>query len=193
MKRSRKIAGLSLILAIAFSTAIMAQRPMKESSDTLWKTRPDRNMQQRQWRGGPGGKRDSISFERGHRNFMPGRFQGPMQGMGQGGQFGMGPRGGFGMRGMQQSGWAKEGMMPMSPFFMQAEALPSLTDKQRSDIDALRKKQTDEMRKLFDDFTCKMRTLREENRKKIKDLLTDEQKKQIESGQFGPGMHPQGN
>jgi hypothetical protein len=58
--------------------------------------------------------------------------------------------------------------------------IPSLTDKQREQIRDLRQKQQEEMDRFRNVMEDKMRTMREQNRQKIMELLTPEQKKWVE-------------
>jgi Spy/CpxP family protein refolding chaperone len=171
MKSSIKTAGIMLMLVVACSLSVNAQRGMRGAPDSLRMNRPM-----------PGyGRNQPVC------NCM--RDMGGMRGMGNmrgmGSMRGMGDMKGMGdMRGMRGDHF---GMRPPMDGRMRIESL-DLTEKQKTDIAALREKQQAEMKKLKDDFSVKMQALREEQRKKVTDLLTDEQKKQLEAA--GSGTSP---
>jgi hypothetical protein len=58
--------------------------------------------------------------------------------------------------------------------------IPNLTDKQKKDIADLRQKQMDEMKKFREETQTKMSAMRESFRNKIKEQLTEEQKKYLD-------------
>jgi len=64
--------------------------------------------------------------------------------------------------------------------------IPGLSDKQKKDIEELRLKQQDEMRKYRDEMMANMKSLRESNREKMMNLLTPEQKKWVEDNSNKP-------
>ena len=180
MKRYSKITGLVLMLLIALSTSISAQRPVRGALDT---TRLGR-------RGGVGFNREAFqqadsSWFRSSRHGM-----GPMW---------MQP----GMRGMWnmpyyrfqrdfcpgrgfQPGWERPWMwgrrwegrsVPERPFI---NRVPNLTEKQKKQIDDLMQKQREEMRKAREENLKKMEEMRKLHRENIMKLLTPEQKKWFE-------------
>lgn len=63
------------------------------------------------------------------------------------------------------------------------ESIPNITEKQKKDITDLQVKQQDEMKKFRDEMSAKMQSMRDSHRKNIMSILTDEQKKFIESKQ----------
>lgn len=157
MKKSIKTTGIMLILAIACSFSVNAQRGMRGAPDSLRMNRPM-----------PGyGRNQPVC------NCM--REMGGMRGMGN--MRGMGDM--RGMRGMREFQGDHFGMRPPMDGRMRIESLSDLTEKQKTDIAALREKQQVEMKKLRDDFSVKMQALREEQKKNVTALLTDEQKKQL--------------
>ena len=87
-----------------------------------------------------------------------------------------------GMRhGMCQMPMNNAGMRHMGPGNMMLESIPNVTEKQKKDIADLQMKQQDEMKKLRDEMTAKMQTMRDTHRKNMMNILTDEQKKFLES------------
>ena len=99
-----------------------------------------------------------------------------------------GMRGGFGMHQGNRSGWANGPMAYADRGFggRLMDRIPNLTDKQRKEIADLRLKQMTEMDKIREESFAKMQALREENRSAVMNLLTDDQKKSLESGrQYG--------
>jgi hypothetical protein len=88
----------------------------------------------------------------------------------------MGP----GMR-MMGNGMGRAGMgMNPATGMKIMESIPNLTDKQKKDIAELRQKQQDVMLKFRSDMQGKMKEMRETNRTKVMNLLTDDQKKWFE-------------
>lgn len=60
------------------------------------------------------------------------------------------------------------------------QEIPNLTDKQKKDIADLRQKQQAEMKKIREETQSRMTETRNSYRNKVKDVLTDEQKKYLE-------------
>jgi hypothetical protein len=87
----------------------------------------------------------------------------------------------YGMRrGMAPMGIDRPGFGPMAPGRF-LDRLPNITDKQKKEIAGLRQKQMDEMMKFREETAAKMKSMREANKAKMMNLLTDEQKKFLES------------
>ena len=207
MKSFVKLMGMLLLLLIAGNGSLNAQRGMRGMMDTTRMNRPGTDFRQMR---GMGHGADSLrmrEMRKGSdsmhmRGMMPGMGMRPsarlgMKGMGhmdRMGQFmlpgtmhGMrghmwqrpmyGMRGNYwmapmyGMRGMGMEPMAMDrmGRGQMGPGRI-IDNIPNLTDKQKKDIADLRLKQQDEMKKM-----------RDSNRTKILNLLTDEQKKFVES------------
>jgi len=191
MKRSVRLMGILLLLLIAGNGCHYAKHSMKGKMDNTRMSKSGRGMDFRQMRGmGPGrmGQFMAQAPMRGNRGFLRyGRMQGmrgnnwpaPMygmrSGMGQGPDFRMG-------RGMGPMAMGRMGQGPMGPGRMMIDRIPNLTDKQKKDIADLRQKQQDEMKKFSEEMSAKMKSMRESNRDKMLKLLTDEQKKFVESG-----------
>lgn len=161
MKKAGLMTGMLLMLLIAGSTSLKAQRVMREGMDSTRMIRHGRNMDFRHMRG-------MESWRNNMRGPIPGR------------RYGMNPDERFGMRGPGQFPGYQMGMRPYKPGRNMIEAIPNLTDTQKNEIAVLRKQQQNEMKKLREDFSGKMQTLREDHRKKLMSLLTDEQKKALE-------------
>jgi hypothetical protein len=194
MKSFGKLMGMLLLLLIAGNGSLNAQHGMRGMMDTTRMNRPGTDFRQmrgmghgtdslrmREMRKGsdsmhmrgmrPGmGMRPSAKLgmrgmgQYGMRGHM---WQGPMYGMR--GNYWMAPM--YGMRGMGMEPMAMDrmGRGQMGPGRI-IDNIPNLTDKQKKDIADLRLKQQDEMKKM-----------RDSNRTKILNLLTDEQKKFVES------------
>jgi hypothetical protein len=99
----------------------------------------------------------------------------------------MGPRGRFGfpppMYGMRGMGHMDHfGPGHFGGDRLRIESIPNLTDTQKKEIADLRQKHLNEMKKFRDEMTAKIKDMRESHRKDILNLLTDEQKKFLESG-----------
>lgn len=163
MKNSGKIAGMLLLLFIAGSFSLNAQRGMR------------------------GMRPDSASVNRMER-MQPGRM-GMRQGMGRMNMEATPPnamryqRQGFnqpGMGGMRGQGMGMQNRMP------QIYNIPNLTDKQKKDIADLRGKQQAEMEKLRIDMQSKMKELQDSHQAKVMSILTPEQKKWFEENNPKP-------
>ena len=153
MKNTGRITGMLLLLFIAGSLSLSAQRGMRGM-------RPDSSemkmMRMNHWQMPMG----HMGMGRGMRMMGPGMGRG----MGPGS---MGP--GMGRPGMRQGGHGRT-----------MENIPNLTDKQKKDIADLRQKHQEEMQKFRDEMQLKMKEMRESQRTKIMNLLTPEQKKWFE-------------
>lgn len=138
---------------------------------------------------------------------------GQMQGHGQRfapqAQFGMhrsgkyAPQPDYAMRGMRRGmgmmyGHGRSmGHMPMNqmgqgnirPGRPMIESIPNLTDKQKKDLAELRVKHQEEIKKFREEMAAKMQALRDANRTKIMNMLTDEQKKVVDP-EFGRKTTP---
>jgi hypothetical protein len=116
----------------------------------------------------------------GRRGMGPGMRHGMMRGLGPGMGFGM-------MRGMDRMPMDSTGWLPMGTGRRILESIPNVTEKQKSQIVDLIKTQQEEMKKLREEMTTKMKSIMDSHRKNILNILTDEQKKFIESGAVKPG------
>jgi hypothetical protein len=193
MKNTGRITGMMLMLFIAGSLSLSAQRGMRgvrpDSAEMRWMRMKQLQMPLMMQNsdslkmGGMG-----YGMNRGRMNNM-GRFMGPMwqmrqpaHGMGHmwmvPGMRMMTPRMG---RGSMGPGMGRPGMGMRQGFPGGIMGnVPNLTDKQKKDIAALKIKQQDEMQKLREEMQAKVKALRESQRTKVMNLLTDEQKKWFE-------------
>lgn len=194
MKRIEKITGILLMLLIAGSVSLSAQRGMRGMMDS---TRMDRMKM------GPGMGRmqngmgpDSVMMKKMHQDMMMNMGAGMGMGrMGQRGQSmnrqpmqrmgrGMGRldrssiRGGMGQMPINDMGMRPMG--PMGPERMIMESLPNVTEKQKKDMADLRLQQQEDMKKMREEMIAKMKTMRDSHQAKMLELLTPEQKKFIE-------------
>jgi hypothetical protein len=178
MKRAGQITGILLMLLLAGNTNLNAQRGMRGGMDTTRLNRPGRDAGMRQMRDG-GQHGDSLFNRRMHEGFRPGPMHGNMRGQVPGHQFGM-------RKGMTPPPFDRQGLRPFGSGGNRLESIANLTDKQKSEIAALRVIQQGEMKKFRDDIDVKMKTLREEHRKKMLGLLTEDQRKQLEPAGIVP-------
>lgn len=173
MKRAGIIVGFLLVLLIAGSGCHNFRhnrREMKESSGMygmgrtgdFWHHRPMWRMHGR--------------MAQGMRNERM-RGMGPGMGMMREGGPGMGMMRGMGRMPMDSIGW-----MPAGPGKRMLESIPNVTENQKKQIEDLIKKQQDEMVKLREEMSAKMKNLRDSHRKDMLNILTDEQKKYVQSG-----------
>lgn len=163
MKNSGKITVMLLMLLIAGSLSLSAQRGMR------------------------GMRPDSTVNSRMERMQRPGMAMRPGMGrmnMEQTPPFGMrNQRQGFnrpGPEGMRGPGMGMRGNMP------QIYNIPDLSDKQKKDIADLRGKQQAEMEKLRIDMQSRMKELQEAHKAKVMSILNDEQKKWLEENSPKP-------
>jgi len=201
MKKMVKVTGIMVMLAATCTFSLNAQRGMRGMSDSTRMNMPGREMGMRQMMP-PQVKRDSVFLKQMHANFRGGmRGIGPVCGFGmhqgyrndmrgmRGFQGDRNDRRGmrdfpgdrFGMRGMRDFSADRFGMRSAFDGRMRIESLLDLTEKQKTEIAVLRVKQQSEMKKLRDEFTAKMQAMGDDQRKKVTDLLTEDQKKKIES------------
>jgi len=170
MKNSGKIAGMLLMLFIAGSFSLNAQRGMRGM-------RPDSAMMNRMERMQPPGM--GMRQGMGQMNMVvkpPYAMRHQRQGFNQPGMRGMRGQG----MGMHHSAPGMQGRMP------QIYNIPNLTDKQKKDIADLRGKQQAEMEKLRIDMQSKMKELRDSHKGKVMGILNDEQKKWFEENNPKP-------
>ena len=185
MKRSSTIIGLLLVILIAGNGChnIRHERgDIKENGKTirmrvgqmLRNNREMAGMHGRMFQGmrpgmmgamGPG-----MGMMRGMRPGMRNGMGGMYQGMG------MGMRRGMGSMPGDSTGW-----MPMAPGRRMLESIPNVTENQKKQITELMTKHQDELKKLQEEMSSKMQSLMDSHKKDILNILTDEQKKYIES------------
>jgi hypothetical protein len=110
----------------------------------------------------------------------------PMQGMQGNMGFGMmkGMDHGMGfsaMRGMGRMPMDSIGRMPMAPGIRVLESIPNVTENQKKQIEDLMKKNQEDMKKLREEMSSKMQSLMDSHRKEVLNVLSDDQKKYMES------------
>jgi hypothetical protein len=182
MARSAKLIGMFLMIIMVSNGCGRLHRHLSDMRENTKMKKHEKVMESRQMmpgRHGNMGRMGQYDFQQRMDGRRGSDFHGPMNGMRRG------MRGGPGMmagRGMGQMGAGPMGMNPMRPGMMMLERIPNLTDKQKKEIADLRQSQQAEMKKLQDEMASKMQTMREGHRKKVLNLLSDEQKKAIESG-----------
>jgi hypothetical protein len=201
MKNTIRITGILLMLFIAGSLSLSAQRGMRgmrpDSSEMkmmrmkempLMMQNPDSLRMGGMRHGMNPGRMNNMGWfmdhgwQMGHMGMDRGmRMMGP--GMGRGmGRCPMGPGMGRGMvPGSMGPGMGRPGMgMRQGIHGRAVENIPNLTEKQKKDIEGLRQKQQDEMQKFRLEMQGKMKEMRESYRNKVMNLLNDEQKKWFE-------------
>ena len=159
MKTPEKLAGMVLLLIIAGSLSLSAQRGSRgmERANRMWSEKRQMPMM----------LEDSDSLEMRAKRFgtAPGKMICQYQNPHAGRQYI-----GHSMRRQEWGMWhALPGVHNIS----------DLTDSQKKEIANLREKQQEEMQTLREEMQKKITDLRESNRKKIMDLLTEEQKERI--------------
>jgi hypothetical protein len=173
MKKRGIIAGFLLVLLIAGSGCHNFRHHRKDMNESSWMN----------------GMRNDGDFRhhgpmwRIHGRMEQGTGNGRLRGMGPG--MGMMRNGGRGMemwRGMDRMPMDSTDWMPAGPGKRILESIPNVTENQKKQIEDLIKKQRDEMQKLREEMSAKMKDLRDMHRKDILNVLTDEQKKYVQSG-----------
>lgn len=177
MKRTGIIVGLLLVILIAGSSCHHARRDRREMKESSWMSRMRMNPNSMHRRG--------MMYMHGNMAFGRGggmmRGMGPGMGRGMGMMGGMGPgmgmTGGMGHMPMDSTGW-----MPMGAGRRILESIPNVTENQKKKIEELAKKNQEEMKKLREEMSAKMKNLMDSHRKEVLNILTDDQKKFINSG-----------
>jgi hypothetical protein len=173
MKRKVQFTGILLMALLSCNMSLNAQRGMKHSddstrmshmrmaSDTLHR----KSMNDRPWPG-PEGK-DNMRQFRGHNN---------MYGMERGMRHDRGMRRSYGP--MQRDSISPR---QSGPAGMILGSIPNVTEAQKKQITDLMTKQRSDMQKLREEMQTRMQALRDSHRKSVLNILTDEQKKFVES------------
>ena len=177
MKRAGTIVGLLLVILIAGSSCHNARHDRRDLKESSWMNRMRMSQNSMHRRG-------MMDM---HKNMAYGRGGGMMRGMGPGMGLGMGRMGGMGpgmgmWRGMGQMPKDSVGWMPMGAGRRILESIPNVTDNQKKQIEDLTKKDQEEMKKLREEMSAKMKNLMDSHRKEVLSILTEEQKKFINSG-----------
>ena len=166
MKRNLTVVGLLLVILLAGGACRRTWhdgRDMNEHSKMI-----RMRMAHRWW---------------GYRNHFMGRMH-DMHGNGQGmgfGMRGMRPGMGFGMMRMGRMPMDSLGVMPMGPGLRILGSIPNVTDNQKKQIEDLIKTNQDEMKKLREEMSSKMQSLMDSHRKAVLNILTEDQKKFLET------------
>ena len=169
MKSSIKIMAIMLVLAVAGSMDLSAQRGMRGMRPDSTMLNRMEFMQQRMQMHQDMGRMPGMGMP-------PYAMRNQRQDFNRPGRGRRGPAEGFRQPGM---GMRQQGMPGIYN-------IPNLTDKQKKDIADLKGKQQAEMEKLRIDKQSKMKELRESHRTKVMSLLTDEQKKWLEENKPAP-------
>jgi hypothetical protein len=173
MKTTGKISIILLALILAGSSSLDAQRGMRGMGPGRMHFNPDSARMERQRQ-----IRDSANFRGQMRMMEPVR--------------GMRPRD-FNRHDHFQDRYPNMrpgyGMMPGRPYGWNRilNNIQGLTENQKTEIGKLRKEQQAEMEKFRADFSEKMNKLREEHRNKVLEILSDEQKENLEPEISKPG------
>ena len=187
MKRLKLIIGILLLLLLAGSSALNAQRGMRGMmQDSVRMNRMRMVM------------RHDTSHMRPMRPGMGPIWQGQMwwgpMGRGMGHMWISPPM----RRGMGPVWWSPMGRGPDSSMMnrigrnrtgmygSRLERIPDLTDNQKAVLEKIRADNQAEMKKFREETAAKMKSMRENHREKIMDQLTPEQKKWVESNDSGP-------
>ena len=193
MKNTARISGIFLILLMAGSVNLSAQRGMRGMrNDSLYMKHDSLRMRLEN-------RRMAImnhdSLGRGMRNYhrMPGMEPGMRS------HFGFCPcmmAPGMGMHGvwhpsygtiqrgrgqrMMAYGPGRGEMMQRATGMRIIKNIPDLTAKQKDELTKLKEKQRDEMKKISEKQQEEIKNLRDAHRKKVMNILNDEQKKWME-------------
>jgi hypothetical protein len=195
MRRSSTILGLLLVILIACNgchNIRQDRRDIKENgkmirmrmSQIFRHNREMPGIRERMFQGNRPGMMHCMHPGMGMmRGMRPGMRNG-MEGMHQG--MGMGMWRGDGSLPGDSIGW-----MPMGPGRRMLESIPNVTENQKKQITDLINKHQDEMKKLREEMFSKMQNIMESHKKDMLNILTDEQKKYIESGEIKAGTLPE--
>jgi hypothetical protein len=188
MKKLKSVVGILLLMLLAGSSNLNAQRGMRGMmQDTVRMNRMRMYMRHdtadmRPIRRGMGGP-----MWQGHMWWGPmGRGMGyiwmtPPMRRGVGPMW-WGPMG----RGRDSSMMNRMGRNRTGMYGNRLEHIPNLTDKQKAALEKIRADNQAEMKKFREEAAAKMKTIRENHREKIMDQLTPEQKKWVESNSQQP-------
>jgi len=199
MKSTMKITGIMLMLVMAGSLSLNAQRGgmrgMRMDSTRMGMMRQNYDTMQRHMMRPMG---QGMRQMQGYRQ----RFAPQAQfGMQRGGMYAH--QANFGRRGMRQGmgmmyGHGRNvGRMPvnrmgwdnMRPGRPMIESIPNITEKQKKDLADLRLKNQEELKKFREETAAKMQTIRDAHKAKMMNLLTDEQKRAVDP-EFGKKVTP---
>jgi Spy/CpxP family protein refolding chaperone len=177
MKRKVQLTGILLMLLLSFNMSLNAQKGMKHPADSTRlshmrmasDTAHRNSMSDRTWLGP-----ERMDHMRNSRN------RHSMYGMDRGMRQDYGMRRGYGhIRQDSMSG------RQVGPAGMILWSIPDITEAQKKQITDLMTKQRSEMQKLREETQTKMEALRDSHRKSVLNVLTDEQKKFVETREKG--------
>ena len=172
MKNIKKFAGILVIMLVAGSLTLTAQRGMRGMRDTT-KMKCDSTFMRMHWKQMPMGMHsDSLNMR--HGGYGMWRMEPGMRGPGS--MRHMGPRSEMMARGMGDRGEMMRGNRGMRMM----ENIPNLTAKQKEDLTKLNEAQQKEIQKLREEQLKEIKTIRDSHREKVNSILTDEQKKWME-------------
>lgn len=190
MKRGNSIIGLLLVILLAGSGCHNIRHDRKAMKDSGRIMRMGQNFRPNR---GNSHNSDSLMMRGMRRGMGPGwmgtgrDFAGHAPMMGMQGNIGRGMMpGGMGqrmMRGMGRMPMDSIGWMPMGPGRRMMESIPNVTENQKKQIADLIKKQGNDMKKLREEMSSKMQSMRESNRKDMLGILTEEQRKFIKDSE----------
>jgi hypothetical protein len=183
MKRKFTVIGLLLLLLIAGNGCRDGKHGSNDMNDHSEKMRM-RMGQNFHYRRGNESTADSLRMKDMSRGMGPRMMRRMDHRMMRG--MGTGMMGGMGHMPMANNGW-----MPMGPGIRILESVPNVTESQKKLIEDLMKKDREEMIKLREEMSGKMHELADSHRKEVLSILTDEQKKFIESGHERPFSAPE--
>jgi hypothetical protein len=193
MRRSSTILGLLLVILIAGNGCHNIRQDRRDINENEKMLRMRMSQIFRHNREMPGM----------HGRMFPGNRTGMMRCMhpGMGMMRGMRPGMRNRMAGMHQDMgmWRGEGSlpgdsigwMPIGPGRRMLESIPNVTENQKKQITDLINKHHEEMKKLREEMFSKMQNLMDSNKKDMLTILTDEQKKYIESGKVKANTLPE--
>jgi len=170
MKKIRTIAVLLFVISLAGSSCHRAKHDRRDQDNFRGRMGMRMGHDQR-------GSRRMPVFHR----FMGQEMN---QGMGPGMMWdnnrGMGMMGGHGGMSGDSLGNGM-GFMPMAPGRMMLESIPNVTEGQKKQIEDLMKKNFDEMKKIREEMSLKMKELMDSHQKEVLNILTEDQKKYFQS------------
>ena len=185
MKRSSTIIGLLLVILLAGNgchSIRNEKRDIKENGKMI-RMRIGEMFRHNKAMAGMHGR----MFQGMNHNMMGGMGpgMGRMRGMRpwmRNGMAGMRPGMGMGMwRGTGSMQGDSTGWMPMDPGRRMLASIPNVTENQKKQITELINKHQDEMKKLQEEMSSKMQNLMDSHKKDMLNILTEEQKKYIET------------
>jgi len=185
MKRKLQFTGILLMLLLSCNISLSAQRAMKHATDStrmshMWMASDTAHRKFQNDRPFPGRERmhNMRNFSGGHNMYGMGRGMRPDYGM----------RRGYGPLQSDSMSHRRSG-----PAGMILGSIPNVTEAQKKQITDLMAKQQTEMKKLREEMQAKMQALRDSHRKNVLNILTDEQKKFIESREKNNSPAPEIN